>query len=156
MKGYQFHLIGKSCAAGLLLSNILLISSEAIKTVSANIVNIVNNHRTGELVLTFLTKRHFIGFTYVHHTYPLNKATDNALITSYSSRWVARSIRRQQRKISRSILLTTTSLVFCCTNNIQASDYRLRSATLFCPKVLDKNIQRGNCTSTSTDNYFNS
>jgi hypothetical protein len=153
MKGYQFHLIGKSCAAGLLLSNILLISSEAIKTVSANIVK---NRRTGELVLTFLAKRQFIDFTYLHHTCPLNKATDNAHITPYSSRWVARSIRRQQRKISRSILLTTTSLVLCCTNNIQASDYRLRSATLFYPKVLDKNIQKGNCTSTSTDNYFNS
>jgi hypothetical protein len=132
---------------GALSSNILLISSEAIKTVSVNInfvnfVTIVNNRRTGESVLTFPTKRQFIDSTYLDRTYPLNRAADNALMTPCSSRWVARSMRRQDRKIWRDIL--------CCTNNMQASDHGLRSTTLFHPKVLAGNVQKANSTGTST------
>jgi hypothetical protein len=117
MKRPYYRSIGESCAVGALSSNILLISSEAIKTVSVNInfVNFVNNRRTGESVLTFQAKRQFIDFTYLDRTYSLNRAADNALMMPCSSRWVARRMRRQERKIWRSMLYYT--------NNMQASDH---------------------------------
>lgn len=47
-----------------------------------NIVNVVNNRRTGEHILHFPTKRHFIDYTWPDRTYPLNRAKADTLMAS--------------------------------------------------------------------------
>lgn len=53
---------------------------QALNGVLVNIVNLVNNRRTGEPVLIFPTKRQFLDYTYPDNTYPRIKAVHNALM----------------------------------------------------------------------------
>jgi hypothetical protein len=70
----------------------LLTLLKALRGVLVNIVNLVNNRRSGEPVLIFPTKRQFLDYTCPDRTYPLNKAVENALMITLlrpvnSARW---------------------------------------------------------------------
>jgi hypothetical protein len=50
-----------------------------LKSKLVNIFNVINNHRTGEQILHFPTKRHFIDYTWPNRIYPLHRAKADPL-----------------------------------------------------------------------------